>query len=78
MIGTFEGYNPIYNSDVTLTIDSDGRAKARSGGQTVNGWINDCRLNVGNTTFDIDQSRDGLVTSQVGDRHNEVRYRRVR
>ena len=78
MIGTFEGYNPMYNSDVTLTIDSDGRARARSGGQTVNGWINDGRLNVGNTTFDIDQSRDGLVTSQVGDRHNEVRYRRVR
>ena len=78
MIGTFEGYNPVYDRDVTLTIGSDGRATARTRDQTVNGWINDGRLNVGNTSFDIDQSRDGLVTTQVGDRHNEVRYRRVR
>ena len=78
MVGTFEGYNSLYGADVTLTIESDGRATARSRGQTVNGWINDGRLNVGNTTFDIDQSRQGFVTSQLGDRDNEVRYRRVR
>ncbi|MBD9480379.1 DUF3011 domain-containing protein [Pseudoxanthomonas sp. PXM02] len=78
MIGTFEGYNALYDADVSLTIESGGRATARSRGQTINGWINDGRLNVGDTTFDIDQSREGLVTSQVGDRQNEVRYRRVR
>ena len=78
MIGTFEGYNPVYDRDVTLTVSADGRATARTRDQTVSGWINDGRLNVGNTSFDIDQSRDGLVTTQVGDRHNEVRYRRVR
>lgn len=78
MIGTFEGYNALYDTDVSLTIESGGRATARSRGQTINGWINDGRLNVGDTTFDIDQSREGLVTSQVGDRQNEVRYRRVR
>lgn len=78
MVGTFEGYNPMYNADVTLMIESNGRATGRSRGQTINGWINDGRLNVGDTVFDIDQSRDGLVTSQVGDRQNEVRYRRVR
>jgi hypothetical protein len=79
MVGTFEGYNPIYNADVTLTIDASGRATARSErGNAVSGWINDGRLNVGNHVFDIDQSRDGFVTSEVGDRHNEVRYRRMR
>lgn len=78
MVGTFEGYNALHGADVTLTIESSGRAAARSRGQTIDGWINDGRLNVGNTIFDIDQSRDGLVTSQVGDRQNEVRYRRVR
>ena len=78
MVGTFEGYNPLYDADVTLTIDGRGRATARANGATVDGWINDGRLNVGNHVFDIDQSRDGFVTSQVGDRHNEVRYRRVR
>lgn len=78
MIGTFEGYNAVYDRDVTLTITADGRATARTRDQTVDGWINDGRLNVGNTAFDIDPSRDGLVTTQVGDRQNEVRYRRVR
>lgn len=78
MVGTFEGYNPMYDADVTLTIESNGRATGRSRDQTINGWINDGRLNVGNNTFDIDQSREGLVTSQVGDRQNEVRYRRIR
>ena len=78
MVGSFEGYNAVYDRDVTLTIDADGRATARTRDQTVDGWINEGRLNVGSTSFDIDQSRDGLVTTQVGDRHNEVRYRRVR
>jgi hypothetical protein len=78
MIGTFEGYNTVYDRDVTLTITDDGRATARTRDQTIEGWINDGRLNVGDTVFDIDQSREGLVTSQVGDRQNEVRYRRVR
>ncbi len=78
MVGTFEGYNALYDADVTLTIESNGRATAWSRGETVHGWINDGRLNVGDTTFDIDLSRDGLVTSQVGDRQNEVRYRRQR
>ncbi|HFB0255845.1 TPA: DUF3011 domain-containing protein [Neisseria gonorrhoeae] len=78
MIGTFEGYNAVYDRDVTLTITADGRATARTRDQTVDGWINDGRLNVGNTAFDIDPSRDGLVTTQVGDRQNEVRYRRMR
>jgi hypothetical protein len=34
-------------------------------------------LHVGPVIFDIDQTRDGFVTSQKGDRHNEVRYRRI-
>ena len=78
MVGRFEGYNAVYDRDVTLTIDADGRATARTRDQTVDGWINEGRLNVGNAVFDVDQTRDGLVTTQVGDRHNEVRYRRVR
>ena len=78
MVGRFEGYNAVYDRDVTLTIDADGRATARTRDQTVDGWINEGRLNVGNTVFDVDQTRDGLVTTQVGDRHNEVRYRRGR
>ncbi len=77
MVGTFRGYNPLYGAEVTMTIRPDGRMTANSQGQPINGYINDEQLHVGNFIFDIDQTRDGFVTSQKGDRHNEVRYRRI-
>ena len=77
MIGTFRGYNPDYDAEVELTIKSDGRVKGHAKGQKVKGWINDERLHVGDTVFDIDQVRNGFVTTQKGNRHNEVHYHRV-
>jgi hypothetical protein len=77
MVGTFRGYNPLYGAEVTMTIRPDGRMTASSNGQPINGYINDEQLHVGNVIFDIDQTREGFVTSQKGDRHNEVRYRRI-
>lgn len=77
MIGTFRGYNPDYDADVELTIQSNGRVKGHAEGQNIRGWINDERLHVGDTVFDIDQVRNGFVTTQKGNRHNEVRYHRV-
>ncbi len=78
MVGTFEGYNPTYGADITITIKSNGRVKADIGNRTIKGYINDERLHVGSTVFDVDRIRHGFVTSQIGDRHNEVRYRKVR
>lgn len=78
MVGEFEGYNPIYGADIHMRIDSDGRMSAQARGQDLSGWINGGQLNVGGNVFDINQSRDGFVTTEVGDRQNEVRYRRVR
>ncbi|REM13342.1 hypothetical protein DSI28_02120, partial [Mycobacterium tuberculosis] len=40
MIGEFEGYNPNFNADIRMRIDSDGRMSAQTRGQTLNGWIN--------------------------------------
>ena len=78
MIGTFDGYNALHNAQVSMTISDDGRMSARANGQMLYGWINDDLLHVGDEIFHIDQTREGFVTSQVGDRENEVRYRRVR
>lgn len=78
MVGEFEGYNPIYGADIRMRIDSDGRMSAQARGQNLSGWVNGGQLNVGGSVFDINQSRDGFVTTEVGDRQNEVRYRRVR
>ena len=61
-----------------MRIDSDGRMSAQARGQNLSGWVNGGQLNVGGSVFDINQSRDGFVTTEVGDRQNEVRYRRVR
>ena len=78
MVGEFEGYNPMYNADIRMRIENDGRMSAQTGGQNLNGWVNGGQLNVGSSVFDISQSRDGFVTTEIGDRQNEVRYRRVR
>jgi hypothetical protein len=77
MVGTFRGYNPMYGAEVVMTIREDGRVSADANGQTISGYVNDEDLHVGDTIFDIDRTREGFITSQKGDRHNEVRYRRI-
>ena len=78
MIGTFRGYNPQYGTNVTLTINPDGRAMARTDdGRPIPGWINNQELHVGDAIFDVNQTREGFVTHPVGDHHNVLRYQRV-
>lgn len=77
MVGTFRGYNSQFGADVEMRIDSDGRMTAQTRGETLRGWINGGELHVGGAVFSIDQTREGFVTAQRGDRFNEVRYRRV-
>jgi hypothetical protein len=50
---------------------------AQTRGETIRGWVNDGEIHVGGAVFSIDQTREGFVTAQRGDRFNEVRYRRV-
>jgi hypothetical protein len=76
MVGHFLGYNPMYGAEVKLHIREDGRVKAHARGEEMRGFVNDERLHVGGAVFSIDQTRDGFVTHQVGDRYNEVRYHR--
>jgi Protein of unknown function (DUF3011) len=82
MVGTFEGYNPQYNATIELTIGSDGQARgtadSRAGSARINGWVSNQELHVGDSTFSINQTRDGFVTSELGDSYNQVHYRRVR
>lgn len=78
MIGQFNGVNSKYdNTDVLMTIKSDGRITALAKGQTINGYINDDYLHVGDVVFTINRTREGFVTSQVGDQYNVVHYRRI-
>ena len=77
MVGTFHGHNTLYDTDVVMTIQENGQVRANANGQTINGYINDERLHVGNIIFDINRIRGGFVTSQEGKRENEVIYRRA-
>ena len=77
MVGTFRGYNSQYGADVEMRIESDGRMTAHTRGETLRGWVNDGELHVGGAVFSINQTREGFVTAQHGDRFNEVRYRRA-
>lgn len=77
MVGEFSGYNEKYNADVMLRIRDDGQVTATVNGRSVHGYISESRLYAGNQAFDIDRTRRGFVTSQVGDRSNQVRYKRV-
>lgn len=78
MVGTFEGYNATYGASVELTIAGDGQVVGNANGGRIYRWINDGMLHVEDVAFNIDQVNGGFITSQVGDRANEVRYRRIR
>lgn len=78
MVGTFEGYNSMYGVSVELNITPDGQVLVTSEGNEFEGWVNDGRLHTGDAVFNMDQVNNGFITSQVGDRANEVRYRRIR
>jgi hypothetical protein len=77
MVGTFRGYNAQYGADVEMRIEPDGRMTAQTRGETIRGWVNDGELHAGGAVFSINQTREGFVTAQQGDRFNEVRYRRA-
>ena len=78
MIGEFSGYNLKYGADVSMHIKPDGRVKARVQGTKLTGYVNDQRLYIGEAEFYIDRAGDGFNTTQVGDRANQVHYRRDR
>ncbi len=77
MVGTFQGYNPMYDAEIRMTVQSDGQVTAVSGNQTLRGWINSGQLHVQDAVFTISQSKNGFTTSQVGDSRNQVHYFRT-
>ena len=76
MVGDFSGYNLQYGSEVSLHISSDGRVRARVNGASLNAYVNDQRLYVGDAEFYIDRAGDGFNTVQVDDNSNKVHYSR--
>jgi len=79
IVGTWEGYNPAYQSTIRLTINRDGTALAQiDGNLNVNGYFRNNRLYLGAERYDIQRERRGFRTVQVGQTKNVVSYTRVR
>jgi hypothetical protein len=79
VIGTWQGYNPVYQSTIRLTINKDGTALAEiDGNLRVNGYFRANRLYLGAERYDIQRDRRGFRTIQVGQSNNVVSYTRAR
>lgn len=77
-IGTFRGYDPLSNSEVELTIMPSGDAYALENGRRLNGFFDGRTLSVANASYQVEASRNGLITTPQGDWRNQIHYFRVR
>lgn len=76
-IGTWRGYNPIYRSNVELTIHEAGDVEAIvDGSLRVNGYFRNGILFLGTERFEVARDGRGIRTNQVGQSSNVVRYSR--
>jgi hypothetical protein len=79
MIGSFDGYNPQYDKEVSMRIHSDGTVVAKvEDSPTLRGFINNEELHLGSEVFDITRDRNGFYTNQHGNFSNKVKYHRAR
>lgn len=79
MVGDFTGYSANFQSDIQLSVYSDGIAIATiDGGTRVTGYFRGSQLFLGNGRFDIQQETTGFRLSPVGQRGNPVSYARMR
>ncbi len=77
-IGTFEGHNSQRNAEVELTIMPSGQVNATVDRRRLHGSFDGNTLHIGNTSFLVQRSNNGLTTIQDGDYNNQVHYYRVR
>jgi hypothetical protein len=77
-IGTFQGHNSKYNSEVELTITPSGQVYTVLDGHRYNGTFDGRILRVGDASFEVERTNDGLTTIQEGDYRNKVHYYRYR
>lgn len=76
-VGTWRGYNPVYGSNVELTIHQGGDVQAVvDGSLRVNGYFRNGIMFLGTERFDVVRDGQGIRTLQVGQSSNVVRYSR--
>jgi hypothetical protein len=78
MVGTFNGYNPLYDAGMQMTIGQDGRVTATVGGTRLTGWYAEGKLVLGGVDYTVRRDQGGFRTVQDNDPGNQVVYSRVR
>ncbi len=79
LVGTWDGFNPVYQRNVRLSIYTDGTAQAIIDDNIrLDGYFRGNRLYLGTERYDVQQDRRGFRTSQVGQANNVVHYTRAR
>ncbi|MGQ0658000.1 MAG: DUF3011 domain-containing protein [Chromatiales bacterium] len=78
LIGTFRGYNPLYDAGVQLEITADGAVAGHLRGGRISGQYQDDKLVVDGVHYTVRRESDGFRTIQDNDPGNQVIYSRVR
>ncbi len=79
LVGRFEGYNPMYRSNVELNISPSGAVTGYSPDGPVHGWYNrQGRIGVGKAEYEVEQTRHGVILTEVNNPRNQVVYQRYR
>lgn len=79
MVGDFSGFDNFYQSNLQLSIHSDGVVVATlEGGQRVMGYYRGNQIFLGNSRYDVEQEHRGFRLRPSGQPGNAVSYHRVR
>jgi hypothetical protein len=77
-IGTFQGYDPRYHTDVELTITPSGQIYGDENGRRLAGSFDGRTLEIDGTRYAIKSSRNGLIATENNNYQNEIHYIRTR
>jgi hypothetical protein len=78
LVGSFHGYNPLYDAGMLIEISADGSATAYVEKIRMAGRYRQGRLSVGGVDYTVRAEPDGMRTIQDNDPANQVVYARVR
>jgi hypothetical protein len=78
VIGTFEGYNPLYDTGMLLTIGGDGGVIAYLDDLRLQGRYQQGQLRLGGVDYNIETSAEGIAATQINEPGNRSIYRRLR
>jgi hypothetical protein len=76
LVGSFNGYNPLYDAGMQLTISRDGKVSAFVEGARLNGWYQEGTMVLGGVEYAVRRDQNGFRTIQNNDPGNQVVYTR--